>query len=227
MKKGDEPDFYKMDKESPLPALHEAPIPGAAATTQALRRQTQQQLGHAHPALGHGMAERNVITPPRQMLSGVGDAHGSAMGMGGMPGRAMGPSYGTPSAGMGYGDVGYDEYDGMPPGVRAMAGLGGANVGGSSYGAGRTPMSQQMLAGHGGSGMMHGGSMMRDPITPGMEAQQSQFMDQAEYFHFQQQQQMQHMQRLHEMRMYEQQLANQEEYAMPVPMRPNLSPARY
>lgn len=37
MKKKDEPDFYKLDQTNPLPQVHEAPVPGAAATVQAMR----------------------------------------------------------------------------------------------------------------------------------------------------------------------------------------------
>jgi hypothetical protein len=37
MKKKNEPDFYKLDQLNPLPQIHDAPIPGAAATVQAMR----------------------------------------------------------------------------------------------------------------------------------------------------------------------------------------------
>jgi hypothetical protein len=41
MKKGDEPDFYSLDKANPLPALEDAPIPGLPHS-MAMRQQQQQ-----------------------------------------------------------------------------------------------------------------------------------------------------------------------------------------
>lgn len=202
MKKGDEPDFYQMDKTNPLPALDEAPIPGAAATSQALRR---QQAGGMPGAPG-----QPIVTPPRGGLSGgmggmAGGMPPSAM-HGGMPPRAPLPThsphrFGGHPGGMYNESVGaFDEYENprtLPhPGMMA------------------TPM-RGMPPPH-----MH---MRQRP--------DQRFMDQAEYFHFQQQQQMSHMQHLHQMRMLErkqQMMAspamNQEEYNM---MRLTASPQRY
>jgi len=59
MKKKDEPDFYKLDQANPLPEVHEAPIPGAAATVQAMR------------------ASGNTTTPPSAVLSPMSHQGGS------------------------------------------------------------------------------------------------------------------------------------------------------
>jgi len=44
MKKEDEPDFYALDKTNPLPALEDAPVPGAIAASIALQGQQHAQM---------------------------------------------------------------------------------------------------------------------------------------------------------------------------------------
>lgn len=68
MKKKDEPDFYKLDKSNRLPALQDAPIPGAAAASIALRQQ-QQHSKQNIPSLPvviqqHQSPVTTVVTPP-------------------------------------------------------------------------------------------------------------------------------------------------------------------
>lgn len=67
MKKKDEPDFYKLDKTSVLPSLQDAPIPGAAATSLAMRQQ-QHQVNSGVSLLPMTLEQQSpvtsVVTPP-------------------------------------------------------------------------------------------------------------------------------------------------------------------
>lgn len=94
MKKKDEPDFYSLDQSNPLPKVHEAPIPGAAATVQAMRaqgciitpdggmspmpqQQLQQQYGN----------NTTVVTPNVSPLHSQNFIGGPAMNSNGMVGN--------------------------------------------------------------------------------------------------------------------------------------------
>jgi hypothetical protein len=78
MRKKDEPDFYKLDKSSPLPALEDAPIPGAAATSMAMRQQLQQMPSQGMPQMtisNNPQSPLNIVTPPHlspSMMNGNG-----------------------------------------------------------------------------------------------------------------------------------------------------------
>jgi hypothetical protein len=70
MKKKDEPDFYALDKTSPLPQIEDAPIPGAAATIQAMNQNRPAQhlspLPHSSPMhVGgpQGPSNSSLVTP--------------------------------------------------------------------------------------------------------------------------------------------------------------------
>jgi hypothetical protein len=117
MKKKDEPNFYKLDQTHPLPAIHEAPIPGAAAVqvmrsrlpqsgssqldiTSNLSPITQQQQMIVTPNISPNHSGQGIIGGANNYMSSpsVGNGHylGSSMnGMGGMNGmgsRDMGMS---------------------------------------------------------------------------------------------------------------------------------------
>ena len=66
MRKKDEPDFYKLDKTCTLPALEDAPVPGAIATSLALRQQQQQvpqqSLPHLTVSTNHQTKEEATAT---------------------------------------------------------------------------------------------------------------------------------------------------------------------
>lgn len=68
MKKKDEPNFYKLDQTHPLPALHDAPVPGAAAV-QVMRSNLQQTPGlsqqlDAVPSLSPITQQQQMIVTP-------------------------------------------------------------------------------------------------------------------------------------------------------------------
>ena len=71
MKKGDEPDFYKMDQRCPLPALEDAPIPGLGADnsngapipTSFVMKHQQQTDRHVLLSGAAGSREPHIITP--------------------------------------------------------------------------------------------------------------------------------------------------------------------
>lgn len=70
MKKKDEPNFYKLDQSNPLPAIHDAPIPGAAATVQAMRTGASQSVSQ-HNALHSNLSPmtnqhgNNIVVTPQ------------------------------------------------------------------------------------------------------------------------------------------------------------------
>lgn len=212
MKKGTEPDFYKMDKENSLPALENAPIPGSVSAVQALREQPARPIG-----MSHGL-EQHVVTPPRvPTMMGPMSGAGAGMQQRGLPpsslaGTAVGshaparfahptPMYpSSPIDTMGA----FDEYD---------------------MGSSRSMMMHASHPGHPANAAM----MMPPSVAYGRPApmrhpmRQPDFYDQMDYFAYQQQQQMKHMQQF----MFERQQAAamaEDSYGM---MRPNASSPRY
>ena len=66
MKKTDEPDFYALDKTNPLPALEDAPVPGAVATSIAMHGGHSISPQHSNascPTKPHPSMHQ-VVTPP-------------------------------------------------------------------------------------------------------------------------------------------------------------------
>lgn len=102
MKKKDEPDFYALDKSNPLPAVEDAPIPGAAATVQAMRASQQQQGTPTHMHMSHmdnhspGQNNSTVVTPSlspnqaQQIIAGSQHHHMMANGNMNVPNMGMG-----------------------------------------------------------------------------------------------------------------------------------------
>lgn len=105
MKKKDEPDFYKLDQSNPLPQIHEAPIPGAAATVQAMRSSQNAGSGMHSP-----YNSSSIVTPPHlspnqpgpNLINGGGQS-GLMMGPGGSGGMNGMNGMGVGSMGMGGG----------------------------------------------------------------------------------------------------------------------------
>lgn len=110
MNKDDEPDFYKLDKKNPLPALDEIPSMDPASSPMTIPRQAMhgnmplsagmgqrggagmmapmmQKSANGIPTTFHSMANRNrmAMNDDPFMQSGMG-----GMGMGGMGGMGMG-----------------------------------------------------------------------------------------------------------------------------------------
>jgi hypothetical protein len=70
MKKGNEPDFYVLDKVKPLPALEDAPVPAVAATNMTMQAQAHTQMHQPRQASSYhtqsqsGPQHINIVTPP-------------------------------------------------------------------------------------------------------------------------------------------------------------------
>jgi hypothetical protein len=149
MKKKDEPNFYKLDQSHPLPAIHEAPIPGAAAV-QVMRSRipqsgssqldmatnlspiTQQQQMIVTPNISPNHSGQGIIGGPSNYMpnQGVGTGHylGSSMnGMGGMNGMN----------GMGSGNMSMNGINSMNQGNSSMNGRSGVGMG---FGMGQNGM---------------------------------------------------------------------------------------
>jgi hypothetical protein len=76
MKKGDEPDFCTLDKSNPLPALEDAPFPGAADNGTSMQGQ-QQQLANPHSRhQGPPVPHSGIVTPPRPLDNGMSQPRG-------------------------------------------------------------------------------------------------------------------------------------------------------
>ena len=69
MRKKDEPDFYKLDKTSVLPALEDAPVPGAAATTLAIRQHQQHPHVQVSMRTHQHSPISSIVTPPHMSPS--------------------------------------------------------------------------------------------------------------------------------------------------------------
>jgi hypothetical protein len=90
MKKEDEPDFYKLDKENPLPPLEEIPL------------STQKMRANNGPGLGGAAQGMSMMNQQRAAAGGM-HHHQMQMGMGGGGGRGMFSPEGVGS---------HDSYDG-------------------------------------------------------------------------------------------------------------------
>jgi len=238
MKKGEEPDFYKMDKEKPLPNIEDAPVPmitGGSASAAG---------DSSHP----GMADPRVVTPPRGHL-GMPPGSGmrppvppphrgqlAAAGRGGLPphhphhaaggppGARLGGLYGAGAAGAGYPDIGgYDEYDMQHP-PRPMGHPGAAaafvRAPGSMpppHARGLPPSHMQDFVGGPVPSPHHLQDLPPSSAALGARSRAAAAAAADPYYRFQQQQHMSEMQRFQQMRMFEQQQAQfaaQDEYAM-------------
>jgi hypothetical protein len=71
MKKKDEPDFYKLDKTNRLPSLQDAPIPGAAAASLALRQQQQSLPVTSNASVVTRQSPTTTIVTPPSMSPSV------------------------------------------------------------------------------------------------------------------------------------------------------------
>jgi len=92
MKKQDEPDFYRLDQTNPLPALEDAPIPGALITSSAMSNlvdNNNNNISNMNKGEPHSLA--NSFTGPLDMSRTVnlrlpGQPQGSQRGLGGLYG---------------------------------------------------------------------------------------------------------------------------------------------
>ena len=112
MKKKDEPDFYKLDSTNPLPEVHEAPVPGAAATVQAMRANSSAMNppNASLTPLSHRQGSAissSIVTPnlspnnPQTIIGGQGYSNVLGGGHGGSNSNNM--NYmGSPSSGMNF-----------------------------------------------------------------------------------------------------------------------------
>jgi hypothetical protein len=137
MRKKDEPDFYKLDKTSTLPALEDAPIPGAIATSLALRQQQQQMPPQTLPHLTvstnhHNSPMTSIVTPPHlspSLLNANGMGPTGLSHSGGMNGVG---NFIEPSLSMNRNDGISGQSGGMggPNGLMGMMQSGGMGLGG-------------------------------------------------------------------------------------------------
>ena len=182
MKKKDEPDFYKLDQTNPLPETHEAPVPGAAATVQAIRAGAgMQQPGSPYNDM-HTQANNTVVTPhvspnhpganiiggPNSYHMGspsvpVGNMNGIGSNMSGLGSmNGMGPgNMGTGNMNdSGHSNIGLNRMNVMATGN--MGGMGGMGSNGMGMGMGPSGM------GYTGPGNMdvHGGMQGGASLNP-------------------------------------------------------------
>jgi hypothetical protein len=176
MKKKNEPDFYKLDQVNPLPQIHDAPIPGAAATVQAMRAGPpppgSSANGDALPlGVGAPMTQSHMDNPLGIVTPNMSPNHGGASiiggglsdnyatlnhntgsGMSGM--RSNMNSYGNMNSmgnGMGMSSMNSLSHDNM--GMGSMNGMGSmSGMSGLSGGSGMNSMSG-MSGGMGNFGM--------------------------------------------------------------------------
>lgn len=167
MKKEDEPDFYAMDKENPLPTVDEAPLPpGVTSESQMMRPGGMSPLrgGGAHDMMvGHNCG--GMMGPGA--MGGMGSYkdpllsrhHPMGMGMNSM--GMMGAAGMSPMGGMGMnmmsaGGMGMSNMNMMSAG-----GMGGMGMDGGMMSGGMSGMSS--MGGMGmGSGMSSMGGAFRD-----------------------------------------------------------------
>jgi hypothetical protein len=133
MKKKDEPNFYKLNQTHPLPALHEAPIPGGAAVQVMCNRmpQTGSSLSDTNSSLSPMVPQQQsmMVTPNvSPQYSGPGIMGGSSGFMSGMGPGNMG------MGGMNH-NMGMNGRSGMGIGIGmghgGMGGLGHGGMGGA------------------------------------------------------------------------------------------------
>jgi hypothetical protein len=131
MKKKDEPDFYKLDQTHPLPAIHEAPIPGAAATVQAMRAGAQQPVSphsesmHTHLSpmtqqQGNGMVITPHVSPNHSGANIIGGPNNYQMAS---PTAGNMNSMGSTINAMGPGNMGMGNANAMAPGNMGMGNM--------------------------------------------------------------------------------------------------------
>lgn len=135
MKKKDEPDFYKLDQSNPLPQVHEAPIPGAAATVQAMRASGSTLMGgNGLPSSMPHPSSPQVITPPHLSPNQPGPnlINGGSSSMMG-PNDGLG-SIGGMMSGMGRSSMGMGEFSMPGAGSRTLPPRYGGAGGYDSYG---------------------------------------------------------------------------------------------
>jgi hypothetical protein len=145
MTKKDEPDFYALDKTNPLPALEDAPIPGATAASRAM----QQQKQPSSPSMSTPGSTASIVTPPHSQTNFMGGMtgrmhHGGSMS-GGMNAMGGGMSGGMSGVNSGMGNMSTMNNMG------SMSSTGGMNQNRMMNG-GMNQMGGMMDAG--GSGMM-------------------------------------------------------------------------
>ena len=140
MKKKDEPNFYKLDQSHPLPALHEAPVPGAASV-QVMRSNLQQTAGSPHDALSN----LSPIAPQQQQMIVTPNISPNYGGQGIM---------GSPNAFMSNSGIGNGQFmGGMGSGAMGMGmSMGGMNQQGNFGMSGRSGMGMGLGMGANGMG---------------------------------------------------------------------------
>jgi hypothetical protein len=105
MKKKNEPDFYKLDQINPLPQIHEAPIPGAAATVQAMRAGPPPPGSSANGdvlplGVGAPMTQSHMDNPLGIVTPNMSPNHGGASIIGGGVSDNYAPLNHTTGSGM-------------------------------------------------------------------------------------------------------------------------------
>jgi hypothetical protein len=155
MKKKDEPNFYKLNQTHPLPALHEAPIPGAAAVQVMCNR-----IPHSGSPQLDSSSNLSPITQQQQNMMivtpNVSPQHAGPGIMGGnnfMPngGVGNGSFLGSNMAGMG-------GMNNMGPGNFGMGGMSHVSQGNMGMN-GRSGMGIGPVMGQGGMSGMGSGNM--------------------------------------------------------------------
>lgn len=148
MKKEDEPDFYAMDKENPLPTVDELPLPPGVTTDSQMMRAG----GGMSPMRGVGAAHDMMGVPSSGGMMGPGS-------MGGMGGyndpllsrhHPMGMGMGMNSMGM-MGATGMSSMGGMSMNMMPSGGMGMSNM---------NMMAAGGMGSMGGMGMGMDGGMM-------------------------------------------------------------------
>lgn len=224
MKKGEEPDFYKMDKSTPLPPLDDSQIAAGSGVSQGMGKQQPPMQGD----LPLQLADQRIVTPPRPpqmqmamsspapMAPMIQQPRGGPAAMHGHPGRY--PPQNIYSAPQPEGHGGYDEYDmiplplqmgSQPPrapmGHHPMASHPGAKLRGGGGGYGRPmhtthphmlhlPPAPPAPAMRQSQGMDLMGNGAGGPLPPTQP-----YMDQNDYWQHQQQQQQQMQQQMQHM----------------------------
>jgi hypothetical protein len=159
MKKKDEPNFYKLDQTHPLPAIHEAPIPGQAAV-QVMRSRFPQQTGpsstsldiatNLSPIAQQQQQQQMIVTPnisPNHSGQGIIGSSGNFMSNSGVGhGQFIGSNL-NGMGGMGSGGMGMAGMNPMSQGSLGMGGRSGMGMSLGGMGAGASNGAQSRFGG--------------------------------------------------------------------------------
>jgi hypothetical protein len=174
MKKEDEPDFYKMDKECALPPLEEITL---SATKMRSAVGGQQPLQFSPVATGQGLQRPNV-GPPRMFPEGVGSQEGfdhQDSGFLGGRGQSRSPAMGGNSGMQGMRDpANFRNMEFKPVTMEGFGGHMGSQMMSPMNGMMGQQMGQGMMGPQMGQGMMGSqmGQGMMSQMGPGMMSPQ-------------------------------------------------------